>query len=189
MKTKFIYFFHFQKCEKNSRLGRWTKIREPCQKNGNFPCFAFGFSPKSIYIKSTCQILVRKVRVSKEICQEPNLLENFPLWGRFTRIVTLTVLDLKQQLGLSCLKKPCCITAKSLAYKAPGPVYTPACHQFNWNHYLIHLEQSVQPFFGNQINLNQYKPVANRDKQFKDIDIKICVDSSSASFVGRGNLG
>lgn len=32
-------------------------------------------------------------------------MENYHIWGPFTRIVTLMVLYLKQQLGLSCLKK------------------------------------------------------------------------------------
>lgn len=60
-------------------------------------------------IKVLAKLLPEKWKLAKRparIQKEPKLVENYHVWGLFTKIVTLKVLFLKQQLGLSCLKKP-----------------------------------------------------------------------------------
>lgn len=59
------------------------KLENLAKKKCFFSCYTFGFNPKSVYIKSACQILIRKVRGGKEMCQETDLVENSHVWGQF----------------------------------------------------------------------------------------------------------
>lgn len=61
----------------------------------------FGVKVLAKLLSEKWELAKRSARIQKE----PKLVENYHVWGPPTRIVTLTVLYLKQQLGLSCLKK------------------------------------------------------------------------------------
>lgn len=61
----------------------------------------FGVEVLAKLLSERSDLAKRSTRIQKE----PKLVENYHIWGPFTRIVTLTILYLKQQLGLSCLKK------------------------------------------------------------------------------------
>lgn len=61
----------------------------------------FGVKVLAKFLSEKRKLAKRSARIQKE----PKLVENHHVWEPSTRIVTLTVLYLKQQLGLSCLKK------------------------------------------------------------------------------------
>lgn len=70
LKKRTNFFPLTKKRWENKQAGKVNRNEKLLPETGNFPCFALGFNAKSFWNKGTCQIITRKVKVSKETSQD-----------------------------------------------------------------------------------------------------------------------